>query len=72
MDAMKDMLSKSQENSLLTQVIDLLNRITSNLEAAALQEQKFGIDVCMHFEHLSNETFKMSNNIDEIQKEYGG
>jgi hypothetical protein len=71
MSAMKEW-NLRKEPSELEQCIALLNNISSRLERIAENEKTFGIDMCLELEKFSWESYKMANNIQEIQQVYGG
>lgn len=45
----------------------LLESISHRLGNISQQERKFDLDVCMYLEQMSWETYKMSNNLNELQ-----
>lgn len=45
----------------------LLDSISQRLEHISNQERKFDLDICIHLEHMSWETHRMSNNLKELQ-----
>lgn len=53
----------------LNELIDLANRLCENLDKASQNEKKFNTNVCLEFEKLSWETYRMLNDIKSI-KEY--
>jgi len=55
---------------MLEEVIELLNSINKKLEKAAENEKRFGIEMSLELERLSWETYKMANDIAEINNTY--
>lgn len=54
---------------MLEELIEMANRLCDNLDKASQLEKKFNIDICLEFEKLSWETYRMINDI-KLIKEY--
>jgi hypothetical protein len=49
----------------------LLASISQKFDSMAQNEQKFDLDTCIYFEHLSHDTYRMCNNLEYIKQSYG-
>lgn len=56
----------------IEEIKKLLANISNRLDNMSQQEKQFDLDVCIYFENLSWETYKMSNNLNELQTICGG
>jgi len=57
--------------TVLEEIIQLMNNICNQLEKAAENEKKFCHDVCLQLERYSWETYRMSNEINQLKEFYG-
>lgn len=51
----------------LNELIEVANRLSKRLEDAANDEKKFSVDICLAFERMAWETFRLSNDIESIK-----
>lgn len=55
----------------IEEIKNLLASISATFERMAENEKQFDLDTCIHFEHLSQDTYRMANDLKLIRQSYG-